>query len=243
MIKPAREDDGMERTCVVTRRTGSPDEMIRFVLDPEGVVTPDIKRKLPGRGVWVTARAKEVAEAVKKRAFSRSFKTEAKAPADLPALVDALIERDCLQALSLANKAGAVVTGFAKVEATIGKGQVAGLLHARDGGADGIRKLGQALRRLGEGDATPQIILFDSGQLDLAMGRTNVIHAALVKGPAAAGLLARCAKLEFYRSGASAQTADMVAGSGRAGHTAETVSAALDETSGRDCPGDAKIDD
>ena len=243
MIKPAREDDGMERTCVVTRRAGSPDELIRFVLDPEGVVTPDIKRKLPGRGVWVTARAKEVAEAVKKRAFSRGFKTEAKAPADLPALVDALIERDCLQALSLANKAGAVVTGFAKVEATIGKGQVAGLLHARDGGADGIRKLGQALRRLGEGDATPQIILFDSGQLDLAMGRTNVIHAALVKGPATAGLLARCAKLEFYRSGASAQTADMVAGSGRAGHTAETVSAALDETSGRDCPGDAKIDD
>jgi len=243
LIKPAREDDGMERTCVVTRRTGSPDEMIRFVLDPEGVVTPDIKRKLPGRGVWVTARAKEVAEAVKKRAFSRGFKTEAKAPADLPALVDALIERDCLQALSLANKAGAVVTGFAKVEATIGKGQVAGLLHARDGGADGIRKLGQALRRLGEGDATPQIILFDSSQLDLAMGRTNVIHAALVKGSAAAGLLARCAKLEFYRSGASAQTADMVAGSGRAGHTAETVSAALDETSGRDCPGDAKIDD
>lgn len=242
MAKPAREDEGMERTCVVTRRTGSPDELIRFVLDPEGVVTPDLKRKLPGRGVWVTARAKDVAEAVKKRAFTRGFKGEAKASADLPALVDALLERDCLQALSLANKAGGVIAGFAKVEAAIAKGQVAGLLHARDGGADGVRKLGQALRRVGAGDATPQIILFDSGQLDLAMGRTNVIHAALVKGPAGAGLLARCAKLEFYRSGVTPQSGEAVE-SDRARNMAEPISATLDETSGRERPGDAKIDD
>ena len=77
MSKPAREIE-TERTCVVTRRAGSPDDLIRFVLAPDGTVTPDLKRKLPGRGVWVTARRKEIAEAVKKRAFTRGFKAEAK---------------------------------------------------------------------------------------------------------------------------------------------------------------------
>lgn len=241
MPKPARENE-TERTCVVTRRAGDPDDLIRFVLAPDGTVTPDLKRKLPGRGVWVTARAREVAEAVKKRAFSRGFKAEAKVTPDLPALVDALIERDCLQALSLANKAGAVIAGFAKVEAAIAKGQVAGLLHARDGGADGVRKLGQVLRRAGQ-DATPQIILFDSGQLDLALGRTNVIHAALVKGPASAALLARCAKLRFYRSDADAPGQDFAADDGRSETKAEADSAGLDTTNGRARPGDAKTDD
>lgn len=234
MAKPEREDE-TERTCVVTRRAGSPDELIRFVRAPDGAVTPDLRRKLPGRGVWVTARSKEVAEAVKKRAFTRGFKAESKAPADLAALVDGLLERDCLQALSLANKAGSVIAGFAKIEAAIAKGQVAAVLHARDGGADGVRKLGQALRR--SGAAAAQIILFDSSQLDLALGRTNVIHAALVKGPAIAGLLARCAKLEFYRSDAMASGAGAAVLENRAETSAESDSAALDEMSGRDAPG------
>jgi len=242
LAKPAREDE-TERTCVVTRRAGSPDDLIRFVLAPDGTVTPDLKRKLPGRGVWVTARAIEIAEAVKKRAFTRGFKAEAKARADLPALVDALLERDCLQTLSLANKAGAVVAGFAKIETAIAKGNVAGLIHARDGGADGIRKLGQALRRTGAGDETPQIILFDSSQLDLALGRTNVIHAALVRGPASKGLLARCAKLEFYRSGAVKPGVDFAAAQSRAEITADAESDAMHKTSGRLSPGDAKTDE
>lgn len=197
------DDKGPTRTCIVTRRERSPDEMIRFVLAPDGTATPDLRRKLPGRGVWVTATAANVAEAVKKRAFERGFKGKAKPPDGLVALIDRLLEAECLQGLSLANKAGLVVTGFAKVEAAIATGDILAALHASDGGADGKRKIGQALKRRFGATPPPELETFDSGQLDLALGRANVIHAALRPGPASVALLARVERLQAYRSDAA----------------------------------------
>ncbi|MFV0281363.1 MAG: RNA-binding protein [Rhodoblastus sp.] len=201
---PARDDEesGPVRTCIVTRRERSPDDMIRFVLAPDGTVTPDLKRRLPGRGVWTTASAEIVAQAVKRRAFDRGFKGKAAAPDDLPGLVGRLLEADCLQSLSLANKAGLVTTGFAKVEAAIAAGETIAVLHAVDGGQDGKRKIGQALRRNFAGSAPPEVECLSSGQLDLALGRTNVIHAALRAGPASVALLTRLKRLQAYRPNA-----------------------------------------
>jgi uncharacterized protein len=194
-----------ERTCIVTRTKGLPEDMIRFVMGPGAIVVPDIGRKLPGRGVWVTARADRVAEAVKRQAFSRGFKTKAMASESLAAEIEALLTKDCLQALSMANKAGLVITGFAKVDQAIALRAIAGLVHAADCGADGRRKLGQALRRrYGCDGAMPRVDLFSSGQLDLALGRTNVIHAALIEGPASEGFSGRCRKLALYQSGSPA---------------------------------------
>ncbi len=195
------ERGSSERTCIVTRAKGSPQDMIRFVVGPGDVVVPDIRQKLPGRGVWVMAGGPRVAEAVRKQAFARGFKKKVVAPPDLAAEVESLLTRDCLQSLSLANKAGQVVAGFGKAEEAIAGGAVAGLVHASDAGADGVRKLGQALRRrLGETAVRPRIELFRSDQLDLALGRSNVIHAALLPGSASAAFLARCRKLAMYRS-------------------------------------------
>jgi len=174
--------------------------MIRFVVGPDAVVVPDLRRKLPGRGVWVTARADKVGEAVRRQAFSRSFKTKVEASTELPMQIEALLIQDCLQALSLANKAGQVVLGFAKVEAAVAAGGVAGLVHAQDAGADGRRKLTQALRRRFQGETRPQVDLFESAQLDLALGRTNVIHAGLMAGMASEAFLSRCRRLALYRS-------------------------------------------
>ncbi len=204
MARPAvRDAEGSPgRTCIVTRTKGLPEDMIRFVLGPGGVVVPDIRRKLPGRGVWVTATAGHVAEAVKRQAFSRGFKTKVVVSESLAAEIEALLTKDCLQALSLASKAGQAVSGFAKVEEAIASGAIAGLVHATNCGADGMRKLGQSLRRrYGDERARPRIDLFRSGQLDLALGRANVIHAALIEGPASEGFLERCRKLTLYRSG------------------------------------------
>lgn len=195
-------DGSSERTCIVSRAKGSPEDMIRFVMGPGAIVVPDIARKLPGRGVWVTAQADRITEAVKRQAFSRGFKTKAVASESLAADIEALLTKDCLQALSMANKAGLVMTGFAKVEQVIALHPVAGLVHAADCGADGRRKLGQCLlRRYGGEQAIPRVDLFASGQLNLALGRTNVIHAALLEGPASEGFLRRCRKLTLYRSG------------------------------------------
>lgn len=214
MTREPDEDKGPERTCVVTRRKGAPETMIRFVRGPEGRVVPDVRHKLPGRGVWVTAEATLVAKAAKGGAFGRGFKAKVDVPEGLADQVGELLAADALQFLSLANKAGAVVTGFAKVEAALAGGKVAALIHAREAGTDGVEKLEAAARRFardkggkdGAGDEverlkTPSSIkVFASQQLDLALGRTNVIHAALAEGPLGEAFLIRCQRSILYRT-------------------------------------------
>jgi predicted RNA-binding protein YlxR (DUF448 family) len=195
------DETGSERTCIVTRARLSPDEMIRFVAGPSGDIVPDLRRRLPGRGVWVTATAEAVSKAMKGGNFARSLKKPVSTPNSLAEDLDRLIEKDALQSLAMANKAGLVVAGAAKVEAQIGHGDVAALIQAQDGSADGIRKIGQAISRKygSEADLLPRIDFFASGQLDLALGRSNVIHAALRRGAASQAFLTRCGRLARYR--------------------------------------------
>ncbi len=203
----AAEENGPERTCIVTRRKGVPDALIRFVIGPDATVVPDIRRRLPGRGVWVTASEATVAEAVRKQAFGRGFKAKVAVDAALAARVGELLVHDALQSLAMANKVGAVTTGFAKVEAAVGAGRVVAVLHASDASEDGIRKLDAVRRREGRhqpgADPVPAIKLFASQQLDLALGRTNVIHASLAVGPASQAFLKRCRRAMAYRAAPS----------------------------------------
>ncbi len=192
-----RDPHMSERTCIVTRRPQPPEAMIRFVRGPDGALAPDIRARLPGRGVWVTARADLVAQAAQKRMFQRSLKTQVEAAPQLAEDVDKLLEADCLQMLALANKAGAVVAGFGKVADALSRASAAALIEAHDGGEDGKRKLAQAARRAAS--APPIVGLFTSLQLDLALGRTNVIHAALAESGPTTAFLARCRRLATYR--------------------------------------------
>lgn len=204
---PRREP---ERSCIVTRAVNPPEGLIRFVVGPDGDVVPDLRRRLPGRGAWVTATAAKVSEAVRRRQFNRAFKGEVKTSPDLAEAVEAALRADLRQSLSLANKAGAVVAGFGKVEAAIGAGSVAGLLHAREAAPDGRRKLAGALRkRLGDAiSALPVVDDLSGDELDLALGRSHVIHAALVAGAGSDGFLERWRRLRAYR-GPDPTTADL----------------------------------
>jgi uncharacterized protein len=169
---------------------------------------PDLKGKLPGRGAWVTATAEAVREAVKRRAFTRAFKAEVRAAPDLAERIEEALRRDLKQALSLANKAGAVVSGFTKVETAIEDGTIAALLHAAEAAEDGRRKLAGALRKR-HGDAIsgiPVIAELTGEELDLALGRSHVIHAGLVAGAGSGGFLARWRKLCTYRGSAVDET-------------------------------------
>ena len=103
-----------ERTCIVTRAVCPAAELIRFALSPEDEVTFDLKGKLPGRGVWVTCKASVVAEALRRKAFSRAFKKAVVVSETLAADIDEALIKDLRQALSLANKAGNVISGFTK---------------------------------------------------------------------------------------------------------------------------------
>lgn len=198
-----RKNEPLERQCAVSRKVLPIDLLIRFVLDPEGRVVPDLKRKLPGRGVWVTAAREAVvaAEKDRKRVFGRGFKTEVHVEPGLADQIELLMERSALQALSITRKAGELTTGFTKVEAALRAGPVAGLVHASDAAEDGVRKLA-AVAASGQGVANGcQVVrLFDSTQLDLALGRSNVIHAALLAGSASENFLSRVRELELFRS-------------------------------------------
>jgi hypothetical protein len=132
--------------------------------------------------------------------FSRGFKTKAVASEDLDARIEQLIEEEALQFLSIANKAGLIVAGAAKVEAAIRAGRLVALVHARDASSDGVAKL-ERLAKASPGEAGARlgrINLFRSSQLDLALGRTNVIHAALGEGGASAAFLLRAQRLSDY---------------------------------------------
>jgi len=191
----------------VTRQARAPEDLIRFVVGPGEVLVPDIRRKLPGRGVWVSLSAATVGDAVKRRAFERSLKTKVTVSPELPAEVDALLAKDAVQALAMANKAGLVVSGFAKVEALAQAGRAAAVIAASDGAEDGKRKIGQALRRAPVPKDIPVVTIFAAAELELALGREHVIHAALAPGPATEGFLARWRRLVRYRTNDAGETA------------------------------------
>lgn len=191
-----------ERLCLASRKVKPIDQMIRLVAGPDGRIIADIERKLPGRGAWVTATRKALEKTLADKALSRAFRGKFSTDADLPDVVEALLEKSALSSLSMANKAGAVINGFSKIEKALMEQDVCLLLHAKDAAQDGIRKLNQAADRAEKaGKPHPERISpFRGEQLDLALGRSNVVHAALLSGPATRTFLSRWRTLDLFRN-------------------------------------------
>jgi uncharacterized protein len=200
---PRTDRSATMRMCAVTRQVRPIDELIRFVVSPQGEVIPDLKRKLPGRGLWVSASRQTVAEAVRRNQFSKGFKRDVRVAPMLATDTEGLLVRGVTEALAMAAKAGQVISGFSKVEDALGQRQVQALIHASDGAADGIRKLDAIARQNAgindESREIPVVTALTSEQLDLALGRSNVIHAALLAGPASKTFLSRSHVLVRYR--------------------------------------------
>jgi predicted RNA-binding protein YlxR (DUF448 family) len=194
-------DREIERMCAVTRTVRPVSELIRFVVGPDGAAVPDLKCKLPGRGVWVTATQDALGDAVQRKVFARGFKRDVRLPADLLARTDELLERSALDALAIAGKASLVATGFTAAERALANDNVVVLLHAAEASPDGVRKLDAALRRRPEAGPIAVFCLLSSAQLDLALGRSNVIHATLLAGSPSDTFLARLRRLEGFRTG------------------------------------------
>jgi len=215
MIAPATDSEldsgpraqAPERLCVVTRTVRPVGDMIRFVVGPDGSAVPDLKQKLPGRGVWVTATQDALADAVKRKVFARGFKRDVRLPADLVGQTERLLERALLDALAIAAKAGLVAAGFTRVEIALQREDVVAVLHAAEASPDGIRKLEAARRQRQPEDAIAVVRALTSAQLDLALGRPNVVHAALLVGPPSSTFLARLRRLERFRTGDRSTTA------------------------------------
>jgi uncharacterized protein len=197
---PRNSAPGSERFCAATQQVKPVDEMIRFVVAPDGAAVPDLKRRLPGRGIWITATRQALGTAIARKAFARGFKRDVRVAPDLIETTERLIVQAALDALAICHKAGKVAIGFAKVDVALARERVVALINAAEAAPDGTRKLTAALRRREDAVGIAVIDAFASAQLDLALGRSNVIHAALLAGSESETFLARIARLDCFRA-------------------------------------------
>ena len=172
----------LERRCLASGKTRDPVHMVRFVLDPEGVVTPDIQGKLPGRGVWVSSDRKSLEKVIAQKGFAKGFKGKAKAEDDLADLTARLLERRVLGLITMARKASVIALGFDQVQSMAREAAIAIRIEASDGSKDGrskIRTLAKAMNR--EQDLPDPVVLgcFMADQIGQALGREAIVHAAV----------------------------------------------------------------
>lgn len=208
-----------ERRCIATMERRPQADMIRFVLSPDGVVTPDLAAKLPGRGAWVLASREALAAAVKRNAFSRAFKAPARIEDGLIDQVEALIVKGLLDRLGLARRSGELAVGFEGVREAIRLAPPGVVIEASDGAADSRGKVlalllgvhgadssssGAEILAQGEdsGEQPPYIPVvgcFSSLELGMALGRERVIHACLRSGRFAQNWLDELRRLAGFR--------------------------------------------
>ena len=187
-----------ERRCIATGEVRPVEELVRFVVGPEGDIVPDIAAELPGRGLWVTADAAILARAIAKNDFAKAAKTKVKVAPDLAARVEKRLVGRMQSDLGLARRAGQLVLGFDNVLRRLNdKAPPQLLVEARDGAPDGRKKLaGSAAAR---GLRVETIDWLTRAELSLALGRENVIHAAVNPGPLAERLISDSARLKGFR--------------------------------------------
>jgi uncharacterized protein len=213
------------RRCIVTRLSKPKSELLRFVIAPDNSLAFDIAHKLPGRGAWVSCDKTIVNAALAKNIFARSFKKNVKAAVTLADDIEAFMHKRLLESLSLAHKAGLVISGQSKVEEAMGRKRVAALIQANDTSEAALEKVAGKFRAIKntlskeitlESDESqneslqfphksvmdkPLIVRdFTSDALDGALGKVNVHHIALLAGDGSALFLARKAQYNSYNT-------------------------------------------
>jgi hypothetical protein len=200
-------DEARERRDIVSGEIMPDHLLIRFVADPEGKIVPDVAAKLPGRGAWVSVSRAAISEAVQKQLFSRALKSAAKASDDLAERTEKALVARILGDLGLARRAGNLVLGFDNVLRMLDSARPPALLiEAKDGAGDGKRKLYNAAHARGLKPVVVESLA--SAELGLALGRENVIHAAVHPGGLAERLMLDSQRLEALRAGGESPRAD-----------------------------------
>ena len=192
-------NDGLRtRRCIVSGEVLPEGRLVRFVAAPDGQIVPDIEAKLPGRGMWVRAERKAVEQAAAKGLFARAAGGAVKADAALAGRTEARLVERLLDHLGLGRRAGDLILGFDQVERALrAPGAPAVIVQASDAAADGGRKLQAAARASG---IAPFVIgALSSAELSLALGRSNVVHAALKSGRIAERLVFDAGRLNGFR--------------------------------------------
>ena len=191
-----------QRRCLASGLVLPKEQLLRFVVGPDGTLVPDLAERLPGRGLWLQARQDMMAKACARNLFAKAAKRHVRVPEDLALQVEQLALRRCLDLLGLARRAGAVVAGFEKVKAALRAGDIGLLVQAADAAADGRQKI-QALARA-VGPEVPLLQFCGAAELGAAVGREAAVHVGIAPGRFAEGLLREAQRLAGLR-GVAAQ--------------------------------------
>lgn len=200
-----------ERTCIVSRQALPKDQLIRFVIGPEGIVTPDLDGKLPGRGLYVRPDKAALTKAEKKNLFSRVARQAVTVPTGLPDVLDGLLAKRCVEQIGLARRAGAAVAGFEKVRARLKQPGSVLILSALDGAGDGRAKVGALAKAANAQTLSP----LDRAELAQAFGRDETVHAAIEIDAGFNSLLRYAVWLDAMRNQADNPLAAGGGGAGR----------------------------
>lgn len=182
-----------QRRCIVSNVIKSHEEMIRFVISPEGLVTPDLEGRLPGRGYWVTARHNELHKAVSTDVFAKASRGKAEVPPAMINTILTLARKSALNTLGLARRGWNVEFGYDHVRQAITAQKVGLILVASNVPVEISRKLDGV-----KGDI-PVINLFTTAELSQALGRESLAFASVNKGQWTARLLVECKRLALLQ--------------------------------------------
>ncbi len=181
------------RRCIASGESLPCGRMLRFVVDPDGRLIPDIAGRLPGRGLWLSADRDSVKRACARKLFQKAARRAVDVPQDLERRIEQLLAARCLELIGLARRAGQAVAGYEKVAGWLRQGRCRVLLAASDGAEDGRAKL----RRLA-GD----VLLVDclcGDELGRAFARDRLVHVAIAPGALAEKLRTEARRLEGFR--------------------------------------------
>ena len=184
---------GPQRRCVATGEVADKDALLRFVVAPSGALVPDLRQRLPGRGLYLAPRRAAVALALKKRVFARAARRPVEVPADLADKLETMIAEHALELIGLARRAGQAVVGYDQVAAWLKAGRAALLLQACDGAPAGRARLASLA---GE---RPVIEILRAAELARPFARDHVVHVALAAGGIAERLKSELARLAGLR--------------------------------------------
>ena len=150
--------------------------MIRFVVSPDRQAVPDLAARLPGRGIWLSARRDVLEPARARGALSRAARGPVIVPPDLVRILEAGLARRVAETLGLARRAGQAVAGFAKAREWLLAGRCGLVVHASDGSPD------ERERFLSGRPDTPAVTPLDAVELGAVFGRERVVHVAIQPG-------------------------------------------------------------
>lgn len=181
-----------ERKCIVSGEVMEKDNLLRFTVTPDNQIIPDFKKKLPGKGIWVKNSKKTLQIAIDKNLFSKVLKRNVKVSDELVQIVEELLHKKGLDVISLARKAGVLVTGLEKVSDAIKKGKAAFVLEAKDAGADGHNRIMLLAKDL------EVFRTYDIEELDKALDKVNTVHIAFFKSEMAKAVRVEFSKFENF---------------------------------------------